>query len=120
MVPGTPNIGIDSYFDQTKPHIKTLIENQLKEMGSAKIIMTLQVIWKKPVKLAIMLDPEDLEGVPDIEGSTDDNYNRVEISFNSPMAEFFEGSDINDLIQRMLAHIKHRLKILECLRVVLR
>ena len=120
MVPGTPNIGIDSYFDRTKPHIKTLIENQLKEMESAKIIMTLQVIWKKPVKLAIMLDPEDLEGVPDIEGSTDDNYTRVEISFNSPMTEFFEGSDINDLIQRMLAHIKHRLEILECLRVVLR
>ena len=26
--------------------------------------------------------------------------------FNSLMTEFFEGSDINDLIQRMLAHIK--------------
>ena len=26
--------------------------------------------------------------------------------FNSQMTEFFEGSEINDLIQRMLAHIK--------------
>ena len=26
--------------------------------------------------------------------------------FNSLMTEFFQGSDINDLIQRMLAHIK--------------
>ena len=40
-VPGTPKIDTDSYFDQTKPHIKTLIEDQLKEMQSAKIIMTL-------------------------------------------------------------------------------
>ena len=35
-----------------------------------------------------------------------DNYTRVEMSFNSLMTEFFEGSDINDLIQSMLAHIK--------------
>ena len=35
-----------------------------------------------------------------------DNYTRVEMSFNSLMTEFFEGSDINDLIRSMLAHIK--------------
>ena len=40
VLPGTPKTGIDSYFDQAKPHIKRLIKNQLKEMGSAKIIMT--------------------------------------------------------------------------------
>ena len=28
------------------------------------------------------------------------------MSFNSLMIEFFEGSDINDLIQRMFAYIK--------------
>ena len=44
VIPGTPKTDIDSYFDQTKPHIKTLIKNQLKEMGSAKIIMNLGVI----------------------------------------------------------------------------
>ena len=41
VIPGAPKTDIDSYFDQTKPHMKTLIKNQLKEMGSAKIIMTL-------------------------------------------------------------------------------
>ena len=44
VIPGTPETEIDSYFDQTRPHIRTLIENQLKEIGSAKIIMTLWVI----------------------------------------------------------------------------
>ena len=43
VMPGVPKIDIDSYFDQTKPRIKTLIENQLKEIGPAKIIMTLWV-----------------------------------------------------------------------------
>ena len=56
MIPGTPKADIDSYLDQTKPHIKTLIKNELKEMGSAKIIMTLRVIWWKPIKLLIDLE----------------------------------------------------------------
>ena len=43
VIPGAHKTGLDSYFDQTKPHIKALIKNQLKEMGSAKIIMTLWV-----------------------------------------------------------------------------
>ena len=30
VMPGAPKTGIDSYFDQTKPHIRTLIKNQLK------------------------------------------------------------------------------------------
>ena len=35
VIPSAPKADVDSYFDQTKPHIKTLIKNQLKEMGSA-------------------------------------------------------------------------------------
>ena len=35
-------------------------------MWSAKIIMTLWVIWKKLVELLIDLDPEDLEDAQDI------------------------------------------------------
>ena len=41
VIPGAPKTDIDSYFDQTKPHIKALIKNQLKKMGSAKIIIIL-------------------------------------------------------------------------------
>ena len=67
VIPGTPKTDIDSYFDQTKPHIKTLIKNQLKEMGSAKIIMTLWVRWKKPIVPLIDLDPEEFEDAQDIE-----------------------------------------------------
>ena len=47
---------------------------------------------------------------------TGDNYIRVKMPFNSLMAEFFEGSDTNDLRQRMLAYIKaqtENLKFLE-------
>ena len=40
------------------------------------------------------------------DGTTGDSYIRIEMPFNSLMTEFFEASDINDLIERMLAYIK--------------
>ena len=106
-MPGKPKTDIDSYFDQGKPYIKMLIENQLKEMGSVKIIMTLWVIWKKPIKLLIK-DPEDAKNVqgPDDSANDDIYYEKIEMPFNSVMTEFFDASDINDLIERMLAYIK--------------
>ena len=107
MIPGTRKTDIDSYFDQTKPHIKTLIENQLKEMRSAKIIMTLYVRWKKHIERPLIEpDPEDAKNPQELDDATGDNYIRVEMPFNSLMTEFFECSDINNLIQCMLARIK--------------
>ena len=107
VMSGVPKIDVDRYFDQTKPHIKTLIKNQLKEMGSAKIIMTLWVRWKKRIMPLIELDPEDAKNARDLDdGTSGDNYIRNEMPFNSLMTEFFEANDINDLIQRMLAYIK--------------
>ena len=69
--------------------------------------MTLWVIWKKPIEPLIELDPEDAKNAQELDdGITVDNYIGVEMPFNSLMTEFFQGSNINDLIQRMLAHIK--------------
>ena len=108
VIAGLPKTDIDSYYDQTKPHIKTLIKNQLKEMGSAKIIITLWVVWKKPIKLLIKLDPEDAKNAQDLDDDTtgDIYYERIEMPFNSLMTEFFDASNINDLIECMLAYIK--------------
>ena len=101
VIPGAPKTDIDSYFDQTKLHIKTLIKNQLKEMGSAKIIMTLWVRWKKRIMPLIELDPKDAKNAQDLDdGITGNNYIRVELSFNSLMTEFSECSDINTCIHQ--------------------
>ena len=106
VIPGTPKTDTDSYFDQIKPHIKALIEDQLNEMQSAKVTKTLWVRWKKPVKLPITLDPKDVEGAQDIGDNTGDNYIKVKMPFNNLMIKIFEVSDIDGLIQRMFAHIK--------------
>ena len=73
-IPGAPKTDIDSYFDQTKPHIKMLIKNQLKEMGSANIIMTLWVRWKKLRIPLIELDFEDAKNAQELDdGIAGDN-----------------------------------------------
>ena len=80
-------------------------------MGTAKIIMTLWVIWKKPIEPLIALDPEDAKNAQDLDdGTTGDNYIRTEMPFKGLMTEFFEATDINDLIQCMLAYIKSQTK----------
>ena len=64
-----------------------------------------------------------------LNGQTEDNtacenegdiyYTRIEMPFNSFMTEFFEGSDVNDLINVHLHTSRHRLKTLNFLRLVL-
>ena len=54
----------------------------------------------------IELDPEGAKSAKDADRITGDDYIRVEMPFNSLMTKFFQGSDINDLIQRMLIYIK--------------
>ena len=41
-------------------------------MGSAKIIMTLWVRWKKSIEPLIELDPENLKDAQDTEGNAGD------------------------------------------------
>ena len=106
VVPGLPKADVDSYIEKVKPYVKSLMEKQLGEMNSAKVIMTLWVKWKKPLpKLAFKPDAEDLEGAEDIEG-TGDQYIKIELSFNSLTTEFFNGSNTEELLERMFSHIK--------------
>ena len=73
-MPGLLKADFDRINGRVKSHINALIEEQLKEMQSTKVIVTLWVRWKKPVKSAITIDPEDVEDDRDVEGNTDDNY----------------------------------------------
>ena len=55
------------------------------------------------VKKTLNRQTEDITAHENEEGN---GYIRIEVPFNSIMTECFEGSDIDDLIQRMLAYIK--------------
>ena len=66
--------------------------------------------WKKPVKLTITidpLDPKNVEDTQDVNGNHNGNsFSRVEMLSISLKAKIFEGSNVDELMQRMFAHIK--------------
>ena len=76
--------------DSGKPHTKALIGVQLRETHSAKVIVTLWVRWKKPVKLATRLDPEDVDEAQYISDNTGDYYIKVEMPFNCLITDFLK------------------------------
>ena len=116
LIPGIPRTGINSSVCQVKPHIKVFIKDQLKEMQSTKVIMTLWVRWKK----TITLGSEDVGDAQDVEGNTGDDYIRVEMPFNSLRKVFFEGSGMEEVVvQHMIAHIKTQVESPQVPKVVL-
>ena len=74
-------------------------------MQSTKIIMTLWVRWKNPVKLAITLCLENVEGAQDT-GNAGDNYIRADIPFPISGQKFLKVVILTGLIQRMFSYTK--------------
>ena len=46
-IPGIAKADIDTYIEKITPHIKRLIEEQIKNLGSAKIQLHVWIKWKK-------------------------------------------------------------------------
>ena len=53
---------------------------------SAKIILTLWIIWKKSI--LIKLDPDDAKNAPDLDDDATEDiyYEKIEVPFNSLMS----------------------------------
>ena len=60
--------------------------------------------------MAFTLNPENVKGAQDIESNSDNDYVSVDIPFNSLIIDFFEGSNTDELIQRMFPHIKTKVE----------
>ncbi|XP_057301757.1 uncharacterized protein LOC130636145 [Hydractinia symbiolongicarpus] len=91
-IPGIDGTDVDGYLGMVRSHVKTLIEKQVKDMGSAKVQCSLWILWKKPV-----------EGT-----SEDDTSKFIEINkvFHSNMAPVFQGSVVEEVLDTMLAQVK--------------
>ena len=72
--------------------------------------MTLQVGWKKYVKLAMTLNSEDVQDTRDVGGNTGDKYMKIEMPFYSLMIEFFEDSDTDELMEQTFSQITIQVK----------
>ena len=65
---------------------------------------------EKPVNQFAVLDTEDVEDAQDICDNTGANYIKVKMLFNSLMTKLLDSSNIEELMQRMIAHINMQVK----------
>ena len=91
--PGLPKTDINTYIEKITPHTKTLIEQQIREMGLAKVQLCMWGKWKKT---------EDIQG--------EVNEIIVEKAFNSKMMEIFQGSNIEEILEKMFAYVKTQIR----------
>ena len=54
-----PKVDVETYIDRVFPNVKNLIEEQLEKLQSAKVITTMWIRWKKPVRPAFRLKEGD-------------------------------------------------------------
>ena len=105
-IPAIEKADVDGYIAVVTPNVKTLIEEQVKELGAAKVQLSMWIQWKKKIVRVIPLDEEELKETKDVPDSEGDAYIRIEKVFNSKMMEIFQGSDVDELLMEMFAHIK--------------
>ena len=76
------NVNIEKYFELNTEKLKTLIDEQLKDLGSVKVQTALWVKW--------VMDSDIF----------------VDIAFNSKITEVFQGSNVGEVIYQLTTHMK--------------
>ena len=102
--PGLPKADLDSYIERLKPLLKTLVEEQVRELKSVKVQLHMWIRFKKRIEMVIPLDPGELEGAQDL--PVGEHFDRIVKCFNSKMTEIFEGSNIDEILAAIFAFIK--------------
>ena len=92
---GRSRMGIDTFFDWIRENLIDLMNRELTDLGSAKVQTTAWIRFRMEVE--------------------DENRNvigvdRVDKPFNSKMTEINQGSDLNEIVNEMLAHMKMQVK----------
>ena len=88
-VNGKPKMDVDTFFNRIRKELIELIKRELKIRTSARIQMT---AWIRFVR-------DDEEG-----------QERVELAFNSLMMSVYRGSEMDQIVDRMIANMKFQIE----------
>ena len=86
---GKPKLDVDTFFNRTRKELIELIERQLKTRTSARIQTT---AWIRFIR-------DDEEG-----------QERIELAFNSLMMSVYRGSEMDQIVDRMIANMKFQIE----------
>ena len=88
-ISGRPKIDVDTFFNRIGKRLIELIEQELKTRTSARIQTT---AWIRFVR-------DDEEG-----------QERIELAFNSLMTSVYQGSETDQIVDRMIANMKFQIQ----------
>ena len=88
-------IAVDTFFDRIRQSLIDLINRELADLDSARAQTT---VW-----IRFMVKLED--GIGNIIG-----VDRVRLPYNSRMTEIFQGSDLDEIVNEMLAQMKTQIE----------
>ena len=96
---GRPKIDVDTFFNRIGKRLIELIKWELKTRTSARIQMTawIRFVWDGP--------PRGPGEAHDEEGQE-----RVELAFNSLMTSVYQGSEMDQIVDRMIANMKFQIE----------
>ena len=92
---GRSRMDVDTFFDPIRQNLIGLMNRELTDLGSAKVQTTAWIRFKQALE----------NDFGNIIGSS-----RVNIPFNSRMTEIHQGSDLNEIIDEMLTHMRTQIE----------
>ena len=105
---------VDSYITLVKPRVAELIGENVGVLNAVKVQMHTWITWKKREERLIALD-DDMDGWTEEEKrqSQDSDgayYTLWEKAFNSLTIKVYQGSNLEEILKGMFAHIKTQIE----------
>ena len=92
---GRSRMDVDTFFNRIRQNLIDLMDRELTDLGSARVQTTAWIRFIQTLE-------DDFGNVI--------GANRVELPFNSRMTEIFQGSDLDEIVDGMIAHMKTQIE----------
>ena len=89
--------------------MRLLIEQQIREMGLAKVQLCMWINWRKEEESSFRFNAEELKELG-LDDYPEFYIIIVDKPFNSKMTEIFQGSNIEEILEQMFGYIKTGIK----------
>ena len=92
---GRSRMGVDTFLNRIKQNLIDLMNREVTDLGSAKVQMT---AW---IRFRVEVEDENRNII---------GVDRVEKPFNSRITDIYQCSDLNEIVNEMLAHMKMQIE----------
>ena len=91
---GRPRMDLDTFSDRIRQNLIDLMNRELTDLGS-RVQMTAWIRFRQALE----------DDVGNVIG-----FDRVRLAFNSRMTEIFQGSDLNEIVNEIFAHMRTQIE----------